>query len=44
MVRHGVPIAVIAKIAGDTVKTIEDTYVHLVPDDLAEGIRRGPAY
>lgn len=44
MVRYGVPIAVIARIAGDTVKTIKDTYVHLVPDDLAEGIRRGPAY
>lgn len=44
LLRADVRIQRVAAILGDTVKTVEDTYSHLLPQDLAEGIRQGPRY
>lgn len=44
LIRAGVRESVVAAILGDTVETIVRYYVLLEPEDLADGIRRGPAY
>lgn len=44
LVLAGVPESVIAALLGDTVDVIVQTYVHLRKSDLADAIRRGPAY
>lgn len=44
MIRAGVLESVVAKILGDTVSTIVGLYVHLTPEDLADGISRTPGY
>lgn len=44
LIRAGVRESVVAAILGDTVETIVRYYVQLEPEDLADGISRGPAY
>ena len=44
LIRRGVRESVVAALLGDTVQTIVNTYVHLTPEDLADGVREGPAY
>lgn len=44
LVRAGVRESVIAGLLGDTVETIVRVYVNLEPEDLADGVRRGPSY
>jgi integrase len=44
LVRRGVRESVIARLLGDTVETVVEWYVHLSPEDVMEGVSRGPAY
>jgi integrase len=44
LVRAGERESVIAVLLGDTVETITNSYVRLVPADLANAVMRGPAY
>lgn len=44
LIRRGVRESVVAALLGDTVQTIVSTYVHLTPEDLADGVREGPSY
>jgi len=44
LIRRGVRESVVAALLGDTVQTVVSTYVHLTPEDLADGIREGPSY
>lgn len=44
LIRSGVDSAVVAAILGDNVETVVSNYIHLEPDDLADGIARGPDF
>lgn len=44
MLRNGVPESIVARVLGDTVDTVVETYINLDPEDTATGISRTPEY
>lgn len=44
LIRSGVDSSIVAAILGDTVQTVVKQYIHLMPEDLAKGVAKGPAF
>jgi hypothetical protein len=42
--RWGESASKIAAIPGDSVKTVVETHINLIPHDLGTGVGQGPAY